>query len=137
MAKIKLLIDTDIIIDLLKGIKTAKDLFRSSKFDFYCSIQSKKELTTKIGLKDSERKRIIAILSKIKVLKIDSDISDKFSLLVERYGDNPDLIADYVIAATAWAKKLPILTRNRKHFERIKEVVLSPGYVLEETEKPD
>ncbi len=44
MAKIKLLIDTDIIIDLLKGVKTAKELFRSNRFDLYCSIQSKKEL---------------------------------------------------------------------------------------------
>lgn len=134
MAKIKLLIDTDIIIDFLKGIKTSKDLFRSNKFDFYCSIQSKKELLSKIGLKDSERKRIATVLSKIKVLKIDNDISGKFSLLVEKYGDDPELIADYVIAATAWAKKLPVLTRNRKHFERIKEVALSPGYALEEAE---
>ncbi len=134
MAKIKLLIDTDVIIDFLKGIKPAKDLFRSNKFDLYCSIQSKKELISKVGLKDSERKKIIAVLSFIKVLKVDYDISDKFSLLVEKYGDNPELIADYVIAATAWAKKLPILTRNKKHFERINEVVLCPGYSYEDME---
>jgi hypothetical protein len=31
MAKIKLLIDTDIIIDSLKGVKAAKDLFRTKR----------------------------------------------------------------------------------------------------------
>ena len=41
MAKIKLLIDTDIIIDLLKGVKTAKELFRSNKFDNSLFLASK------------------------------------------------------------------------------------------------
>ena len=55
MAKIKLLVDTDIIIDYLKGVKTAKEIFRSRDIDIYCSILSKKELLSKLGLKDSER----------------------------------------------------------------------------------
>lgn len=39
-------------------------------------------------------------------------------------------IVDYVIAATAWSKKLPLLTRNKKNFEHIKEIILSPVYKL-------
>ena len=131
MAKIKLLIDTDILIDSLRGIKGAKDLFRTKDIDLFCSILSKKELLSKGGLKDSERKRIINLLSKIKVLKIDDDINNKFFFLVKTYGENPYRIADYIIAATAWSKKLPLLTRNRKHFEHIKEIKLSPGYEIE------
>jgi predicted nucleic acid-binding protein len=50
---------------------------------------------------------------------------------VKTYGENRDRIADYIIAATAWSKKLPLLTRNRKHFEYIKEIKLSPGYEIE------
>ena len=60
-------------------------------------------------------------MSKIKVLKIDKDISNK-------YGEQQNLIADYLIAATAWAKNLPLLRRNLKHFEKIKEIRLSPIY---------
>jgi hypothetical protein len=37
MAKIKLLIDTDIFIDALKEIKPAKELFRSKELILYCS----------------------------------------------------------------------------------------------------
>jgi mRNA-degrading endonuclease RelE of RelBE toxin-antitoxin system len=58
MAKIKLLIDTDVLIDSLKGIKPAKDLFRTKGIDLYCSILSKKELLSKSGLRESERRRI-------------------------------------------------------------------------------
>jgi predicted nucleic acid-binding protein len=131
MAKIKLLIDTDVLIDSLKGIKEAKDLFRTKDIDLYCSILSKKELLSKSGLRESERRRIIDLLSRIKVLKIDDDISKKYSFLMKKYGESSDLIVDYIIAATAWSKKLPLLTRNRKHFARIQEITLGPEYKIE------
>ncbi len=131
MAKIRILIDTDIIIDSLKGVRAAKELFRTRPLDLYCSILTKKELLSKGGLKDSERKRIINLLAKMKVLRIDDDINNKFVSLVKKYGEHPDALSDYIIAATAWSKKLPLLTRNRKHFEHINEIKLSPGYEIE------
>jgi len=131
MAKIKLLIDTDVLIDSLKGIKEAKDLFRTKDIDLYCSILSKKELLSKSGLRESERRRIIDLLSRIKVLKIDDDISKKYSFLMKKYGESSDLTVDYIIAATAWSKKLPLLTRNRRHFARIQEITLGPEYKIE------
>jgi predicted nucleic acid-binding protein len=128
MAKVSVLIDTDIFIDALKGVKSAKELFRTRAIERYCSIMSKKELLSKGGLKDSERKKILNILSQVRVLRIDDDINKKFLSLTKKYGDREDLFADYVIAATAWSKKLPLLTRNRKHFERIEEITLLPAY---------
>ena len=133
MAKIKLLIDTDILIDSLRGIKGAKELFRTKDIDLYCSILSKKELLSKSGLKESERKRIIDLLSRIKILRIDDDINKKYLFLMKKYGEKSDLIADYIIAATAWSKKLPLLTRNKKHFTHIEEIILSPSYDTEST----
>ena len=128
MAAIKLLIDTDIVIDALKGIKPAKELFRKNEVDLFCSILTKKELLSKTGLTNSEKKRILTLLEEIKILKIDEAIIKKFHLLVSKYGERPDSLADYVIAATAWAKNIPLLTRNKKHFKLITEVKLSPVY---------
>ena len=128
MAKIKLLVDTDIIIDYLKGIKPARDLFKSDYIDMYCSVLSKKELLSKTGLSEAERKKIMELMSKLKVLKIDNNITQKYILLMNKYGDRQGSIVDYIIAATAWAKDLPLLTRNRKHFEQINEITLSPVY---------
>ncbi len=86
---------------------------------------------TEAGLSDSERKKIVGLLSKIKVLKIDNDINKKYSSLIKKYSDRQELMADYIIAATAWAKNLPLLTRNLKHFEHIEEIKLSPVYEIE------
>ena len=128
MAKIGVLIDTDIFIDALKNVKCARELFRTSKVERFCSILNKKELLSKGGLKDSERKKILDMLGKARVLRIDDDIHRKFFSLTKKYGSKEDLFADYIIAATAWSKKLPLLTRNRKHFEQIEEITLLPAY---------
>ena len=47
------------------------------------------------------------------MLKIDNDIQNKYLSLIRRYGDKPEAIVDYLIAATAWSKRLPLLTRNK------------------------
>ncbi|GBD96807.1 MAG TPA: type II toxin-antitoxin system VapC family toxin [Nitrospirae bacterium] len=130
MAKIKLLVDTDVIIDCLRGLKQAKDLFRSNEIDIHCSILSKKELLSKAGLSDNERKRITKLMNQIKVFKIDNDIIGKYSLLANKYGEKNPSIADHMIAATAWSKNLPLLTRNIKHFKQIDEIKLSPIYKI-------
>jgi predicted nucleic acid-binding protein len=128
VARIKLLIDTDIFIDYLKGISPAKAVFRSRDIDIYCSILTKKELLSKPGLKDSERKKIISILRDLKTISIDPDISLKYSDLLAKYHNNRLQPPDAIIAATAWSKKLPLLTRNRRHFSYIEEIKLSPIY---------
>jgi len=120
--------DTDVFIDALKGVKSAKELFRIKDVEIYCSILSRKELLSKGGLKDSERKRIVTMLSDIRVLRIDEDINRKYLFLVKKYGEKTESIADYIIAATAWSKKLPLLTRNKRHFKHIKEIILAPVY---------
>jgi hypothetical protein len=128
VARIKFLIDTDIFIDYLKGISPAKAVFRSRDIDIYCSILTKKELLSKPGLKDSERKKIISILRDLKTISIDPDISLKYSDLLAKYHNNRLQPPDAIIAATAWSKKLPLLTRNRRHFSYIEEIKLSPIY---------
>lgn len=120
--------DTDVFIDALKGVRSAKELFRIKDVEIYCSILSKKELLSKGGLKDSERKRVVTMLTDVRVLRIDEDISKKYLFLVKKYGERTDSIVDYIIAATAWSKKLPLLTRNKKHFKQIEEITLAPEY---------
>ena len=55
MAKIKLLIDTDILIDFLKGIRVAKELFKTRDIDLYCSVLSKKELLSPSPLNKKQK----------------------------------------------------------------------------------
>jgi predicted nucleic acid-binding protein len=131
MAKVKILVDTDIIIDFLKGVKSAKDLFRSDAFDIYCSILSRKELLSMPGLSGYERKRITELLCRIRVMRIDSEIHSKYMQLLSIYGERQASMVDYIIAATAWAKNFPLMTRNMKHFKHIKEIELCPVYKVD------
>jgi predicted nucleic acid-binding protein len=131
MAKIKLLADTDIFIDALRGIKPARNLLRSPELDVYCSILTRKELFSKEGMRSSEKKKVEELLSRVKIIRIDENIQKQFLFLLNKYGDKPETRVDYIIAATALAKRLPLLTRNRKHFKHIAELVLSPAYTAE------
>ena len=137
MANLKLLIDTDIIIDCLKGIRAARELFRAQNIEIYCSVLSKKELLSKPGLASSERKKILELLSKMRIFRIDTDITSKYSKLIAKYGENPDSIIDYLVAATAWSKQLPLLTRNRKHFMLATEVSFDSKTELATIDVPD
>ena len=64
------------------------------------------------------------------MLRIDNDIQNKYLFLINKYGDKPEARVDYLIAATAWSKRLPLLTRNKRHFQHIKEIILSPVYSI-------
>ena len=46
----------------------------------------------------------MTMLSDVRVLRIDEDISKKYLFLVKKYGERTDSIVDYIIAATAWSK---------------------------------
>jgi len=122
MTRVKLFVDTDVFIDAIKGVKPAKDLFRTESVEVFCSILTKKELLSKEGISPSERSKVNKLLSKVKVLKVDKMIHRSFTELLRHYGDKPERRADYIIAATAIAKKLPLLTRNKKHFKDIEHL---------------
>ena len=55
MARVSYLVDSDILIDWLKGRGQAKTLIWNPNLQLYCSNVSRKELLSKRGLKDSVR----------------------------------------------------------------------------------
>jgi predicted nucleic acid-binding protein len=121
MAKIKILIDTDIFIDYFNH-GFLEEIFENREFRIYYSVVTKKELLAKQGLKDSEKRAILYTLKKHTIINITPDIAVRYSDLVNEY---PEIAKeDALIAATALQKKLPLLTRNWKHYRKIKELVL-------------
>ena len=121
MAKIKLLIDTDIFIDYFNH-GFFEEILENKEFKIYYSVITKKELLVKQGLKDSGKQAILYVLRKHKIINITSDIADRYSALLNEY---PEMTKeDALIAATALHKRLPLLTRNWKHYRKIKGLVL-------------
>lgn len=124
MAKVKLLIDTDIVIDYLNtGI--LRTIFEDRGFEVYYSVVTKKELLSKPGLKETERQAVLFTLQRHRIIPLDDRITGRYSDLRRRY---PSLEKeDALIAATALVKKLPLVTRNVKHYKNIQGLILFQG----------
>ncbi|MBT9536499.1 MAG: PIN domain-containing protein [Nitrospirae bacterium] len=121
MAKIRLLIDTDIFIDYFNH-GFFEEILENEEFDIYYSAVTKKELLSKQGLKNSEKQAILYILKEHKIINLTADIADRYSGLLDEYPEMEK--EDALIAATALQKRLPLLTRNWKHYRKIKGLVL-------------
>lgn len=121
MAKVSVLVDTDIFIDYFNTGRFHA-LFDSSRFAVYYSIITKKELLTKPGLRDSERASILAELTRCRLIALTHSIAARYSDLRRRY---PSLAqSDALIAATALVKRLPLMTRNKRHFQIVSDLTL-------------
>ena len=128
MATNALLIDTDVCIDYLKGVPPARALIDSARFDLYYSTWTKKELLGKPGLREAERQEVEALLERFRILPVNDAIAEKFWILLKKYKGRGLRQADAIIAATAWEKRVPLLSRNQKHFRFIGEIELAPVY---------
>ncbi len=123
MAKYKILVDTDIFIDYFnRGY--LRVLFENREFQVFYSVVTKRELLSKKGLKESEREAILYLLKKCRIINLDQMITLKYSELRKKYPQGQK--EDTLIAATALAKKLPLLTRNIKHYKKITGLSLFP-----------
>lgn len=114
MAKISVLIDTDVFIDYLNSGRFSS-LFDTAGFKVYYSVVTKKELLSKPGLRESERQAILQELRRCRIVNLTEAITLRYSALQGRY---PSLEKeDALIAASALVKNLPLVTRNKKHFQ--------------------
>ena len=119
------LLDTDVLIDWLQGRSWTKEFISSRSVPLYCSAVTRKELLGKPGISSAERERILRLLRAVRVINVDSVIAAAASELLLKYPNDPLRVNDALIAATAWVKRLPLLTRNRKHYEFIAEIILA------------
>lgn len=121
MAKVKLLIDTDIFIDYLNtGFLSA--ILENKGFDIYYSVVTKQALLSKIGLKESERQVILMTLKRYRVIPLDNRMAGKYSDLRRKHLSLEK--EDALIAATALVRRLPLVTRNWKHYKAIEGLIL-------------
>ena len=119
------LVDTNILIDYLKGDKKIFNFLLNKKVKIYYSIVTKKELLQYQGLSTRQTRTIQQILKTLRPIRKDPHIAEATSSLLATYKKQRLSIPDAVIAATAWVKKMPLVTRNVKHFRFIKEIEIN------------
>ncbi len=124
MAAVRLLVDTDVLIDYFNtGLHAAVLDGRSCRI--YYSIVTRKELLAKRGLRDSERRSIIEELRRFRLIPLTPAIAARYVLVRQRHRWLER--EDALIAATAMVKRMPLLTRDRRHFGRVEGLDLFEG----------
>ncbi|KKP62925.1 MAG: PIN domain protein [Candidatus Levybacteria bacterium GW2011_GWA2_37_36] len=126
------LVDTDVIIDFLKNQKPAIDLFNKINSELI-KISVITFLEIEYGIKKSyhpekKKEEFINFMSEfsIEIIAISPTIAEEFVKLKINLEKQRQPLADFdlFIAATAIANNLSLVTRNIKHFKRIKDLKL-------------
>jgi predicted nucleic acid-binding protein len=117
-------VDTDIFIDYLNGFERMREILDSPLHRVYYAAITRKELLGNPGLSSTERRRIEILLLKHRPIRVDENIAEHFSSLLQKYGRQGLRNGDALVAATAWSRNLPLFTRNVKHYRFIAEITL-------------
>ena len=115
------LADTGVFILWHRGEPSAKLFFRNPNVEIYFSRVTRKELL-RSPISDAERRRMLAMLGTLRQINLEPSVTDAYSELLARYPNLRHHLADALIAATAWAKNLPLVTTNVRHFAVIEEI---------------
>ncbi len=136
-----MLLDTDILIDLLRGKKEARDFLYSLPADSlnYCSAVTVAEIHS--GMREAERQVTTELIESLVVLPVTKDIAETAGRFMREHrrvavskqpmragrGIKPGAannqsdtfepeLDDCLIAATAAVEGLQLATRNRRHY---------------------
>jgi predicted nucleic acid-binding protein len=111
-----LLLDSNVLIDVLRGIEPAKRFVASVTDTPSCSVVTLSELIS--GARSRREEQAIALLEvRLSFLPVDTGIAKRAGQFIKHYQASHGLDdLDALIAATAEEHKLELATLNVKHF---------------------
>ncbi|MCS7265544.1 MAG: type II toxin-antitoxin system VapC family toxin [Armatimonadetes bacterium] len=122
-------IDTDIIIDMLRGVRASRDyLLRFGRGELMGSISAVVVTELFAGKRTrntTEALRVEIAISVFHVVPVTIEVARKVGELVRDYGLS---LPDALIAATALLRNAVLVTRNVSDFQRIPNLKLEVPY---------
>ena len=119
------LADTGVFILWYRAEPQAKLFFRNPNIEIYYSRVTRRELL-RSPISDAERRRISMMLGTLRLINPDATVTSAYGELLQRYPNLRHHLADALIAASAWAKNLPLVTTNVRHFRSVNEIDVIP-----------
>ena len=122
----KILIDTDILIDVANNDVIAKVRLTDESQTSILAVSTVTVMELVVGCRNkSELQALNRFLSQFQVLTLNSQISDRATQLLQEYFlSHGLLIADALIAATAIENQISLLSKNQRDFRFIQELTL-------------
>ncbi|MEG3845171.1 type II toxin-antitoxin system VapC family toxin [Microcoleus sp. herbarium14] len=122
------IIDTDIIIDVGRGIPDAVNCLQGLKSSSRLAISIITQMELIVGCANKvELQTLEKFIQQFDVIRIDQSISDKAVGLLRLYRlSHGLLIADGLIAATAIVWDYPFITKNQRDYRFIQNLNLLP-----------
>ncbi len=117
-----ILVDSDVLIDYLRGrepVRTVlQELFPAGRLR--TTVISQFELLAG-SRQDAQGRAVTELLSVLKIVELDTESAALAGKLKRDLAaaENDIGMADCLIAGIALTNDLPLLTRNRRHFERV------------------
>jgi predicted nucleic acid-binding protein len=126
-----ILVDTDVLIANLRGIDAARAWLRDTRMQagrLAVSVVTNAEILG--GIRSPERREVTLLLNSLRPLPVTDMIAHRAGDLRRRYRRSHCAIGlvDYLIAATALAHGLELVTLNIKHFPMFAD--LEPPFLL-------
>jgi predicted nucleic acid-binding protein len=118
----RLLLDTDVLIDFLRGQPQAVQLLEDADCEFHVSAVSVAELY--VGVRDGQEREVLdQLVGVLRTIEISTEIAQQAGLWRREYGKSHGTgILDALIAACADALQIPLATLNVKHFPMLPNI---------------
>ncbi len=111
-----ILLDTDVLINFLRGKEKARDYLASAigEADLCCSAITVAEIHA--GMKEQERAKTVDLLDSLTIIEVTRTIAEKAGTYKRTTRSHGLELDDCIIAATAFAKNAMLATGNDKHY---------------------
>jgi len=124
------LIDTDVIVDHLRGEEKARDFLKQIKAeetDILCSVITKAEIYS--GVRPKEEERVAGLLNSMEEVLIDGEMAVAAGRYKNRFhASHGLLLPDALIAASAKQVGAVLVTLNKKHYP-MKDIEIQVPYM--------
>jgi len=123
-----LLVDTDILIDVARGIEGAIAQLAHWESEQRVGVSVITYMELLVGCRNKREQRAVKrFIKRFELVAIDAEISEKAIALLAKYRlSHGLLIADALIAATAMVRGVPLASKNQRDYRFIEGLELLP-----------